>query len=408
MASIGVQLAKVVVKKLLGRLPTFPHLGSNTMGKDDVRIVKQWQKNRARWFNRETVDRFGSEFAAWNGSAYGYAFMGGRVALSACISALGLGPGDEVIVPGYTCIVVPNAFKNAGIDVVYADIELDTFGLSAQRAAEKITAKTKAILIHHLYGLVCRDYEALLALAREYRLMVIEDCAQAAGAVYKGKKVGNRGDVAFYSSEQSKCFTTSQGGVATTNNEEIAARLKKYYLDAPFPPEERVYKLLTTLRYNYYAYVHRGRWFLKDWLGYRYGGNILVSTTAAEVAGRQPVDQGCKMPAPLAAVGLNQLAKLDRCNEARRANAHRWDRWCRENNYNPPLILPGSEPVYLRYPVMVEPENKSNPGWLEEKENIRHGLWFQTNLHPAPSALTGCPGADSAAAKCINLPTLGL
>lgn len=154
---------------------------------------------------------------------------GGRVALSACIYALDLQPDGEVILPGYTCVVVPNAFSYAGVKTVYSDIELDTYGLDVSQIENKITNKTKAILIQHLYGLVCRDYEAIIDLATHHGLKVIEDCAHCTGAEYKGKKVGNLGDVAFYSSEQSKVFNTIQGGVAVTNNDLLAQRLRVFY-----------------------------------------------------------------------------------------------------------------------------------------------------------------------------------
>jgi perosamine synthetase len=183
-----------------------PSLGSMTLDQDDVDIASAWLHNRERWGEGEIVSRYEFEFGCWNGSKHAFAFMSGREALSACIHALGLQAGDEVILPGYTCIVVPNAFHYAGVKTVYSDIELETYGLDVAQLEAKITVKTRAILVRHLYGLVCRDYEAILDLARCHGLKVIEDCAHSTGAEYKRLKVGNRGDVAFYSSEQSKVF----------------------------------------------------------------------------------------------------------------------------------------------------------------------------------------------------------
>jgi perosamine synthetase len=183
-----------------------PSLGSMTLDQDDVDIASAWLHNRERWGEGEIVSRYEFEFGCWNGSKHAFAFMSGREALSACIHALGLQAGDEVILPGYTCIVVPNAFHYAGVKTVYSDIELETYGLHVAQLEAKITVKTRAILVRHLYGLVCRDYEAILDLARCHGLKVIEDCAHSTGAEYKRLKVGNRGDVAFYSSEQSKVF----------------------------------------------------------------------------------------------------------------------------------------------------------------------------------------------------------
>ena len=154
-----------------------------TLDLDDVGIAKKWLNSREQWDDRNIIQQYESEFAAWNGSRFAFAFMGGRVGLSACIHALDLKPGDEVIVPGYTCVVVPNAFQYAGVKPVYADIELETYGLDAERVEERISTKTRAILIHHLYGLVCRDIEPLLDIAKRKGLRVIEDCAHSTGAL---------------------------------------------------------------------------------------------------------------------------------------------------------------------------------------------------------------------------------
>jgi perosamine synthetase len=161
---------------------------SATLGLDDVEIARQQLKMRETWLNPAPVEDYEKAFANWNGSAQAFAFMGARVALSACIHALRLKPGDEVIIPGYTCVVVANAFHYAGVKVTYKDIELETYGLDASTLKDVITSNTKAVLLHHLYGLVCRDYEKTVTVAREHGLFVIEDCAQATGATCKGRK----------------------------------------------------------------------------------------------------------------------------------------------------------------------------------------------------------------------------
>ncbi len=271
---------------------------------------------------------------------------------------------------------------------------------------QKITPQTRAILLHHLYGLVCRDYEKILTLAQKHNLYVIEDCAQCTGAKFKNQPVGNLGDVAIYSSEQSKAFTTGQGGIVTTNNEAIANKLHEFYKSVPFPPVQKIENLLYTLIYNYYAYAHPRRWFWRDWADYFYGNHILVSTTSQEIDEVKPEFYACKMPAPLADIGLNQLKKLDRFNSQRRLNAKSWDVWCEARGYKKPLILKDSEPIFLRYPVMVEPQKKSNRDWAINELKVRPGVWFVTHKHPAPQKVEGCPAADSAVAQCINFPTL--
>ncbi len=390
---------------LISGLPLIvPSLGSVTLDQDDVVIAKKWLEDRGSWGDQGIVTQYENEFARWNRSGHVFAFMGGRVALSACIHALGLQPGDEVVLPGYTCVVVPNAFHYAGISTVYCDIELDTYGLDVTQLEQKITPRTRAILLHHLYGLVCRDFEAILKLAKKHGLKVIEDCAHAAGAEYKGKKVGNFGDCAFFSSEQSKVFTTIQGGLAVTNDDGLAVKIKQYYDQAPLAGGPWIDKLLHHVIINFYMYKHPARWWLGDLVSLRYMGKYLESTTRGEEDGIRPENYGSRMPAPIAALGLNQLCKIDDYNIKRRETAKIWDQWCRNNGYNPPLVLTDSTPVYLRYPVLVEPEKKKNTRWSLKNPGEKVGVWFISHIHPAKQEIEGCPNADIAVRQCINFP----
>jgi perosamine synthetase len=381
-------------------------LGSMTLDPDDVAIAREWLAKPSEWHEPEVVARYGAEFAGWNGSQYGYAFMGGRVALSAAIDALELKTGDEVIVPGYTCIVVPNAYHYVGVTVVYSDIELDTYGPDVDEVRKKITPRTRAIHIQHMYGLVCRDYEALLDLARSRNLKVIDDCAHSAGAEYEGVRVGNRGDVAIYSSEQSKILNTVHGGVATTNDPDLARRLQAYYDRAPEPEAERIDRMLHTLLVNYEQCKGEERWWRRELLELQLGDKRTISTTREEEQGIRPANYGCKMGAPIAAIGSNQLRKIDAYNDQRRQTAKRWDRWCDENGYAKPVVIEDSLPVFLRYPVMVEPEKKQNSRWANRGLGVELGVWNLSETHPVPAKIPDCPNAARAVRECVNFPTL--
>ena len=391
---------------LAGRPLVLPSLGSTTLDRDDVDLAWRWLEQPERWFERDPVEEFERSFARWNGSEHAYAFIGGRVALSACIEALELEAGDQVIVPGYTCVVVPNAFDYAGIEVVYCDIELETFGPDIESVETRLTSRTRAIVIQHLYGLVCRHYEALLELARRRGLKVIEDCAHCTGAEFKGRKIGSFSDLAFYSCEQSKLFTTIQGGLAVTNDPALAVGLERYRDRAPYPQRDWIRSLLHNIPLNYYQCKHSQRWWIGEIAEHRYGRFRLISTTAEEERGRRPAHYGCRMPAPVAAIGLNQLRKLDGYNRARRSGAQRWRAWCAAQGYAAPLELPESEPVYLRFPVLVEAARKTDTSWAVEQLKVAPGVWFMTHLHPAQREVRGCPRADRAVRECINFPCL--
>jgi dTDP-4-amino-4,6-dideoxygalactose transaminase len=381
-------------------------LGGMTLDPDDVRIARDCLRERQGWFELEPVVRFQEDFACWNGSRHAFAFMGGRVALSGCLHALGLGAGDEVIVPGYTCVVVPNALKFAGVTPVYCDIELDTYGPDIASVEAAITPRTRAILLHHLYGLVCRDYDDLLDLARRRGLPIIEDCAHATGAEHRGTRVGNAGTLAFYSSEQTKVFSTIQGGVAVTNDDSLAARLRDFWERCPDPTEQRVEALLRNLIIQYYSYKHPQNWWLGDVMEIAHGAPELISTTPDEMRGQRPAEYGCRMAAPVARLGANQIRKLDAYNERRRETARRWDQWCRDNGYQPARVMPESKPVYLRYPVMVEPERKRDVSWGRRELGVDVGVWFRGSIHPLDGSLPGLPNAAAAVASCVNLPCL--
>lgn len=381
-------------------------LGGMTLDRDDVAIARHALRERARWFDMEAVTRYQQEFARWNGSRHAFAFMGGRVALSACLHALALGPGDEVVLPGYTCVVVPNALKFAGVTPVYCDIELETYGPDASSVEAAITPRTRAILLHHLYGLVCRDYDAILGVARRRGLAVIEDCAHATGAEYRGARVGNAGTVAFYSSEQTKVFSTIQGGIAVTNDDALAARMLDFWRTCPDPTPQRIESLLRNLIIQYYSYKHRQGWWLGDLMEILHGAPELISTTPEEMRGLRPADYGCRMAAPVALLGSNQIRKLDDYNAMRRKAALRWDDWCLEHGYQPARVMPASTPVYVRYPVMVEPARKRDVAWGRRELGVEVGVWFRGSIHPLDGALPGLPNAAAAVESCINLPCL--
>jgi dTDP-4-amino-4,6-dideoxygalactose transaminase len=406
MSRYVVRQAKNVAKLLLGRRITYPSLGSVTLDKDDIAIARQYLRHRLDWYDESVVEKYEKRFALWNQSKYAFAFMGGRVALSACIHALDLKPGDEVIIPGYTCVVVPNAFDYAGVETVYADIELDTYGLDASTIEERITANTKAVLLHHLYGLVCRDYERIIEIARRRSLYVIEDCAHSTGALFKDRRLGNLGDIAFFSTEQSKVFTTIQGGVAVTNNGSLANRLGEYYTQAHYPDEELIDKQLHRVIVNYYCCKDPQRWWKGELFDRKYKDKTIISTTEEEEQGIKPDYYGSKMPAAIAAIGLKQLEKVDAYNEERRRNAKRWDAWCDTRGYKKPVVVPHSIPIYLRYPVMVEAEKKSDTAWAKEELGVDLGVWFVSNIHPVSRPVEGCRNADNAVRHCVNFPTL--
>jgi perosamine synthetase len=170
---------------------------------------------------------FEREFAAWNGNAHAILTNSGTAALHMGLVACGVGAGDHVLVTAYswsssaTCIIHHNAIP------IFVDIDFDTMNMDVAKIEAAITPRTKAIVVVHLHGLAV-DMDQVLAVARRHKLKVIEDCCQAHGALFKGRKVGTFGDCAAFSFNQNKCLCAGEGGMFVTNDEErrqLAAQL---------------------------------------------------------------------------------------------------------------------------------------------------------------------------------------
>lgn len=179
------------------------------------------------WTGTECRD-FEKEFAAWCGSRYAVALANGTLALDVALKALGIGPGDEVVVTPRTFIASISCVVNAGAVPVFADVEPDSGNISARTIERVLTARTRGIVCVHLAGWPC-DMDPIMALAKLHGLKVIEDCAQAHGASYKGRSVGSIGHVGAWSFCQDKIMTTGgEGGMVTTNDRELWAAMWSY------------------------------------------------------------------------------------------------------------------------------------------------------------------------------------
>jgi len=182
---------------------------------------------RRRWLSMgETTAAFESEFAALTGARHALAVTNCTAALHLAGLALGWGPGDEVIVPSLTFVATANAVRYTGATPVFADIaSLDDFSLSAGSAATRITPRTRAIVVVHYAGYAA-DMPAILALAEQYGLDVVEDVAHAPGAALDGRALGTWGRIGCFSFFANKNMTTGEGGMVTTDEDELAARLR--------------------------------------------------------------------------------------------------------------------------------------------------------------------------------------
>lgn len=177
--------------------------------------------NRVNYWTGTECRQFESEFAAWVGTKYSVSLANGTLALELALRALGIGPGDEVIVTPRTFIASVSCVVSVGATPVFADVDYESGNLTAQTIAAVLSSRSRAIICVHLAGWPC-DMDPIMALSTKHGLKVIEDCAQAHGALYKGRMVGSIGHVGAWSFCQDKIMTTGgEGGMVTTNDETL-------------------------------------------------------------------------------------------------------------------------------------------------------------------------------------------
>ena len=194
---------------------------------------------RTGWISSEGpfVALFEEKMAAFVNRKYGVAVSSGSAALDVAVAALGITAGDEVIMPSHTIISCAAAVVNAGAVPVVVDCDPKTYNLDPELIEEKITEKTKAIMLVHIFGLPV-DVDPVLRIAKKYNLLIIEDAAEAHGLTYNGQQCGSFGDVSVFSFYPNKHITTGEGGMVLTDDPEIESRCR-YYMNLCFDNSKR-------------------------------------------------------------------------------------------------------------------------------------------------------------------------
>ncbi len=197
--------------------------------------------------NGRFVKEFEQQFAKFCGCKYAISCSNGTVSLHLILLAMGIGPGDEVIMPTLTYIATANAVRYCGAKPVFVDSDEGTFNMDPAKIEEKITSHTKAIMPVHLYGLPA-EMDTIMNIADKHDIPVVEDAAEAHGAEYKGKKVGQFGLAASFSFFGNKIITSGEGGMVVTNDKELFERMKLLKGQA-VSPEKRYWHI--DVGYNY-------------------------------------------------------------------------------------------------------------------------------------------------------------
>lgn len=308
------------------------------------------------------VQEFENEFARYHDAKYGIATSSGTTALHVILEAVGIGAGDKVITTPYSFIATANAILYTGATPVFADIDPITYNLSPVKLdnAVKEHPEAKAIVVVHLFGLPA-DMDEILEIANKHNLIVLEDCAQAHGAIYRGQKVGTMGKAAAFSFYPSKNITSGEGGMILTDDPVI---------------EEKARILVNQgQRQRYYH----------EMVGYNY-----------------------RMTNIHAAIGLEQLKKLGMYNQKRIANAKFYDEYILNSYIQKPVSPPDRKHVYHQYTVKVK--NRDTFTAYLDTNGIGYGIHYPLIMpaQPAYKHLETCAGtwpvAQDLSECCVSIP----
>ena len=358
-----------------------------------------------------SVEKFERAFAEWVGVERAFAFWKGRVAMYAILKAIGVGEGDEVVLPGYTCVMDVNPVKYLGATPVFVDIEPVTYNVDVEKLPEKITPATKVIVAQHTYGYPC-EMDAIMDLAAGKGLPVVEDCCLALGSTYRGKLCGTFGVAAYWSFQWNKPFTTGIGGMATVNDADLAGAVEAACRDARRPPSARSAFMLWAQRIVYRTCIFPRtaaaatalfRWLTRKRL-------VVGSSSTAEFAPEMADDFFTGMGAAQARSGLRQLRKVQKNLAHRRRMGGVYDGLLRQTGWDVPPIPAHMDPVLVRYPLRVA--DKARAVADAPSAGVEIGTWFECPLHPMETPLEkydyapgSCPVAEEACREVINLPT---
>jgi perosamine synthetase len=354
------------------------------------------------------VTEYERAFARFVGVRHAYSFSAGRVGLYGVLEALGIGAGDEVLLQVPTHIVVPNAIRYTGAMPVYVDCDLSTYNIDLEHAGQRITPRTKALVLQHTFGNPA-DLDAVLETCRRHGLVLIEDCVHSLGATYDGRQVGSFGRAAIFSTEETKTISTTMGGIVVTDDPELAAKLHAFQMRCAKPTRSLVARYLIKLVVYHLLsnpYVHRYARLLYEGLGRR--NPLPPATSREEMQGKRPAVYGRRLSNAQAAIGLSQLRGLGANVAHRRRISALYANRLGALGQEVPASPDRGDAAYLRFPLRVSDRDAA----------IRTaapygvlGTWFTSVLEEAESPAAGayatgsCPRAELAARELVNLPT---
>jgi dTDP-4-amino-4,6-dideoxygalactose transaminase len=378
----------------------------------DVRLALKLLFSPGQWLKGDSVNILEKKIGKYLGVDYAFGIDSGRSGLYLALKAMGIGPGDEVLMQAYTCVAVPNSVIWVGAVPRFVDIDPETLNIDLNDLEEKITPRTKAIIVQHTFGYPA-PLDGILEISRKYGLRVIEDCAHAMGATYKSKYVGSFGDAAIFSFGRDKVISSVSGGLIVTKDPSLAQKLARLQNQLPFPSEKWIFQQL------FHPVAFAGILSLYDvWKigkaalsGFHKTGLLSLAVSPEERKGFMPAGIPAKLPAAIGAMALNQFSHLEDFNQHRRDLAHFYSSLLLGANIGlPPPENIETESIYLRYTVQVPEPFRLHRAAKEQ--HVYLGNWYDSVISPKNVELSTlnylvgeCPCAEELSKTSVNLPT---
>ena len=400
---------------------------SPNVEKDDLKValnlvIRPWlwtrQKRSAHSGGQETaIEVLEQEFKKYLGVKYAFSFNSGRSSLFAILKALSeveeLKAGDGVLLQAFTCNALVNPILWADLAPIYVDCNKDDFNIDVEDLKSKISLQTKIVIVQHTYGLPA-NMDEVRTICAENKLILIEDCAHSLGAEYNGIKAGSHSKVAFFSFSRDKIISSVYGGMAVTNDEQVAKKLEQFQKEFGMP--SRLWTLQQILHPILLSYIILPIYNFLDLgkllLVFSQITHILSKAVSwQEKKGQMPDYFPRALPNALAMMALNQFNKLEKFNHHRKKVADYYYEQLKDTKFILPKSFDGRKNVFLRFTVKHRDANDIiYEAW--HKQNILLGDWYTTPIAPFDTKLEemhyemgSCKDVEDLTRITLNLPT---
>ena len=398
--------------------PIFTSLSPNTQ-KDDIILALKLIFQPWKWKKVEPVLILEKKFREYLNIKHAFAFNSGRSAFTAILNALEMDAfaeatvGKEILLQAFTCNATVNPIIKTGLKPVFVDIDKETLNIDIFDLEKKISDQSKIVLVQHTFGMPA-NMDRVMGICQKHNLILIEDCAHSLGATYNEKKLGTFGTAAFFSFGRDKVISSVFGGMATTNDEDLARKIGEYRDKLAKPScfwtfQQLLHPILNNLLViPLYGFFGTGKWFL---IFLQKIGLLSKAVKNEEKQGKMSDNSAKKMPNKLALLALNQFNKLEKVLKNQKEIAS----FYQENLKNPDFILPNQDPkrIYMRYSLLLKDKDTDKILKKARKQKIfLDDGWRKTVIVPPDTnqekmgyRAGDCPVAEKVAENILNLPT---